>query len=487
MSVIARLCCSSSQQVQESDFKVTSSQAPDVDLDILDKKAVRMRLPPCTQSVALAPPIARRALVSASVQKPPSADPRLPRIQSYLASLKHIRLVIPDSATGYGHCAASVTVLERLVALSYRGCIDVFCVDHTTRRTVINLLEMNPKVKELDTITVWVTKCDGPCDLIISAAADSKIDFQKFGSKQAIQLQPTDWGGEVDNYIIKDGKELEFEALHKGILLRNVSDRKTVKAVKPSEKFSQRQKTIALEILDFKKGRVIPIYPYIFCAGWENEERYSYIDQDIVELLTGIKQTTDQIILSGRVVCERLLNAIDAQPQNQVVVVPIIGKEARKRAKYLSKLKMRHNALHLFDPDKSKSLSRFKKGIVLVPFEFLPPAIFENMMVEATFAVCEGQNTTTLLEQTGTPYLHCSRERIGFSQSGSSLAHAHYDLACSALELWEIEPKQKKQLEEFVQKALTGDEEYRQYFALRQAEFLKRPDKLLTALDLLAS
>ncbi len=127
------------------------------------------------------------------------------KILQLLRGHEVIRLFV-NSAPGYGHQAASVTVLKRLRHLGYEGRVELV-YQQDTKAKLGNLLPgFNPRGKDVQTLAaLGVTaisnedfrKYGGSREvkLGITGAQDQYEDIFKMGLKQYLRLQPKNWAG----------------------------------------------------------------------------------------------------------------------------------------------------------------------------------------------------------------------------------------------------------------------------------------------------
>lgn len=436
------------------------------------------------------------------------------KVLPHIKDLKNIRILI-DQGRGYGHQKAGITLMKKLREIGFAGEFDILYNEsypeawkHYENKKLgggngrkieilIDGFKAKPiyeedngsyiKNKELGKIKITRISNKNEdtlgkleeTDLCFCAGSELNFLFYKKKPKQYvcknfIQLQPTDWFLGAGRFVVDENEKLD-----------NIDNKVRLSAKPNNKQFNKNEFELKIENLakNSNSQLLYSLYP-------NKEIEYEWDTRMGCE----IAKQKDAPNLDPKILLERLISAhlkIKQYTPHQPTVLfcpqgIILDKELQKYL--LEKFK---DKLEFADLTKNDINLDQKKDKIIIGFTgALREPFFEEMLLKKTKfpPVIEGCNSIETCESNGRPFIHSTETRpvgalIKYKVEDVQ-SHSTHNLASECLRLEDTEAYHSARLEEYMLKSVNPNSKIQEYHKQRQAEFLKRPDAVETALNI---
>ena len=289
-----------------------------------------------------------------------------------------------------------------------------------------------------------------------------------------IQLQPTDWFLAY-RFVVDEDEKLE-----------NINNKVRLSAKPNNKQFDKNELELKIENLakNSNSQLLYSVYPNKEIEyEWDSEKQEEIPKQKD-------KPYLDPKILLDRLISVHLKIKQGKLDQPTVLFCPqeiILDQELQK-----SLLETFKDKLEFVDLTKNDINLDQKKDKIIIGFTgALREPFFEEMLLKTTKfpPVIEGCNSIETCESNGRPFIHSTetryRGRLITYQVDDVQSQSTHNLVSECLRLEDTQGCHSVKLEEYMLKSLDPNSKIQKYHKQRQAEFLKRPDAVETALEML--
>ncbi|KTD72720.1 hypothetical protein [Legionella tucsonensis] len=434
------------------------------------------------------------------------------KAQKPLNEMTLIRVVV-NTGRGFGHQRASITLMQKLREMGFKGIFDIQCDDRLgatlmntkTRkiyrneeplvsRQLIGMISRfesaNPNREGVRIVTgLGAVKISSlphdytsrdnlelpEVDLAVCAAEDKSIQEEDkktkmFNAASYIGLEPTDWHQGSCFVTDQDGIVTELPP---------------ASAMRLSSAAASQLPDISSITLSAIEQRIIDITSN---TGINSQLVYGlYPEKHYSTESGGIKETgnLDEVTEMQRIVdANLLLSQKTGQPS-----ILLLPQKIALDADFIGIVKGKNDNIHLVDLTKDDlDIGVFKAGDVVVAHTgLLQQTVFDHLMLQGTTLppVIEGCNSRESCESFGRPFIHGSGKHDPLKQYEVEAGDKLQLHTKASLCLEQGDPKYVPQLVQYMEESVASNRELMAYHAQRREAFFKRPDACEVAFNAL--